>query len=566
MKQKLLSVLLALALIGAVPLAPAFAGEVEQPSPGEGVVAVTSDEGVVATTPDEGESVSEVAITPDEEEVTEAESDSTDSSGISELQSAEGIIPYSSDTVRLFETKAAGAAEIALQTQEAGRLIVTNKWNSAIVVTRGQTGITVAANASTTLAVSQNETITVSESIDDTTFRSWNSSYDASPPVYLCPFVSGVPCAITDMPPMSAFTTDSGGTIAGDRFFSHFNGDSTSKLNSGPGGSLTSLPAGSFNTTGIKFVGNGFFDGFNANGLLASLPAGSFDISGITTAGSDFFGSFNYRGALTSLPTGSFDTSKITTAMGFGFFGYFNCSGALTSLPQDSFDNSGIETVGASFFDSFNLGGDLASLPASFRLPQTLNHVEEAYCINLFADSALTTGNRQVPLYFAAAATDAFTGTDITPASPEAGMTVYVNGSSAPEPPLPVIANFVPWNGTGPATARIDADLEKFVRLTLNGQVVDRAHYTLASGSTIITLSEAYLKTLPNGTHVFTAEFTDGSATLPLTVDTQAAGTGGNNLPTTGDSNTPLVLLAALVLVAAGGGVLLLARRRSRSD
>jgi LPXTG-motif cell wall-anchored protein len=260
----------------------------------------------------------------------------------------------------------------------------------------------------------------------------------------------------------------------------------------------------------------------------------------------------------------------------------------------------------------------------------------------MFSESALVRGDEKVPLYFAAGSMSAFSGTDITPESPNAKQTVWVNASTkditsfafrihsvvhhgtingtditfaslpsgtdvtaltpaivhdgasvSPSGPqnfskpvvytvkavdgseksytvtvlvevkvIPVITEFVPWKGSGPATARIDADLEKFVRLTLNGQVVDPAHYTLASGSTIITLSEAYLKTLSNGTHVFTAEFTDGTATLPLVVDLSTPGTDSNTLPKTGDSGASLVLLAVLALATAGGGLLLLARRR----
>jgi surface protein len=88
-----------------------------------------------------------------------------------------------------------------------------------------------------------------------------------------------------------------------------------------------------------------------------------------TTAPDNFFRCFNYSGALTSLPAGSFDTSAITT-VGNNFFSTFTSSGALTSLPAGSFDTSAITTVGNNFFDSFNSSGKLASLPASFVFPK----------------------------------------------------------------------------------------------------------------------------------------------------------------------------------------------------
>jgi putative cell wall-binding protein len=392
---KLLSVLLALALVGMVPVVPAFAGEGE------------------------------------------------------------------------VETQATAAA-IVLQAQEAGQLTIRNQWESAVIATQGQKDTTVSADNITTLTVAQGETITVRESVPDTTFRQW-SRWGGR-------FASGASCAVTAMPALSAFTTDAGGTSAGNQFFAYFNA----------GGSLTSLPKGSFDTSKITTVGDDFFGYFNSNGSLTSLPTGSFNISNITTFGDNFFYGFNADGSLTTLPDGSFDISKITTARHL-FFYQFNAGGSLTSLPRGSFDTSNITTVGYSFFSGFNFsgsltslpegsfdtskiamvgvnsfaalsdqsnfaalsegsvdtlaigedflayfssGGALTALPGSFRLPKALSSAPgRFYCSNMFANSALTAGNRQVPLYFAVDAQDTFTGTDITPANPTAGTTVYVNGS-----------------------------------------------------------------------------------------------------------------------------------------
>jgi uncharacterized repeat protein (TIGR02543 family) len=64
------------------------------------------------------------------------------------------------------------------------------------------------------------------------------------------------------------------------------------------------------------------------------------------------------------------------------------------------------------------------------------------YCASMFGDSALVAGDRSVPLHFAKAASNAFEGTNITPASPGAGTTVYVNGDPDWAPPAVCTVSF----------------------------------------------------------------------------------------------------------------------------
>ena len=250
------------------------------------------------------------------------------------------------------------ASDIVVKITTQGTGYIKNVWNSTVNYTGTGT-----CPASGTLAAfarvdvsscSANDTMTISEGTPGTSFRQWaennigqyaffgKSNYEAGT-------ARG---EITQMPPMSSFTTDSTGTTAGDSFFANFNYR----------GSLTSLPAGSFNTSNITTAGDNFFNRFNSSGTLTSLPAGSFDTSNITTVGNNFFNGFNSFGALTLLPAGSFDTSNITTA-GEYFFSAFNSSGNLTSLPDGSFNISKITTVGYSFFSDFNYYGALTSLP-----------------------------------------------------------------------------------------------------------------------------------------------------------------------------------------------------------
>jgi uncharacterized repeat protein (TIGR02543 family) len=424
-------------------------------------------------------------------------------------------------------------AQIVLQAQEVGELTVTNQWTGPVVVSQGgKQDVTLQGNlSSTTLTVSADEQVVVRESDPGVTFRSWHYQGMRTG------LVSGVPCAITSMPAMSAFTVDGAGTTAGDCFFCAFNNNGS--LASFPAGSfdtsgittagrnffsvftdsrssLTALPEGSFDISNITTVGNGFFSGFNESGSLASLPAGSFDtsnvteaggyffsdfnyggrlaslpadsfdISGITEAGDHFFSFFNCLGSLVALPAGSFDTSNVTTAEG-SFFSQFNFHGSLASLPAGSFDTSGITTAGDWFFTSFNHFGSLASLPAgsfdisgvttaghhflfvfncassikslpsSFRLPQAPASVGSDYCSSMFSSSPLVAGDRSVPLYFAAAAADAFKGTGIAPESPAAGTTVHVNGGPdySPPPAVRTVAFDARGGSVSPLSVRV---------------------------------------------------------------------------------------------------------------
>ena len=132
-------------------------------------------------------------------------------------------------------------------------------------------------------------------------------------------------------------------------------------------------------------------------------------------------------------------------------------------------------------------------------------------------------------------------------------------------PVYPIITPFGTWNGSGGATVAIDGDFTKFVRLIYNGQAVDSANYTVTSGSTIITLKESYLKTLTNGTYVFTAEFNDGlSEMISLSINkttNEDQNTAG--LPITGEnSNIHIWILFGSVSFATICGTVLVGRRK----
>ena|GEM_PF-4533794 len=122
-----------------------------------------------------------------------------------------------------------------------------------------------------------------------------------------------------------------------------------------------------------------------------------------------------------------------------------------------------------------------------------------------------------------------------------------------------IIDNFPIFDGAGDRTAIIDADASQFVRLTLDSKEVNPSNYTVTSGSTILTLKEAYLSSLPNGSYTFTAHFTNGRAFLISTVSRF----GGVGAPHTGTSTqhdnsnatasliiTPSILISIIYIIA----------------
>jgi hypothetical protein len=72
-----------------------------------------------------------------------------------------------------------------------------------------------------------------------------------------------------------------------------------------------------------------------------------------------------------------------------------------------------------------------------------------------------------------------------------------------------------------------DGDYADFSAVQVDGTNIDAANYSVVEGSTVVTLSNAYLESLGNGSHTFTIVWVDGTASTTLTV--QAA--NGSNDP-----------------------------------
>lgn len=92
-------------------------------------------------------------------------------------------------------------------------------------------------------------------------------------------------------------------------------------------------------------------------------------------------------------------------------------------------------------------------------------------------------------------------------------------------------------------TFRSDADLEDFVRVLVDEEVLDADNYTKSAGSTVITLKADYLATLSAGSHIVEIESKNGIARANFTIqeEEQESKPNPNPSPTPGlkpDSNT----------------------------
>ncbi len=68
---------------------------------------------------------------------------------------------------------------------------------------------------------------------------------------------------------------------------------------------------------------------------------------------------------------------------------------------------------------------------------------------------------------------------------------------------------------------RIDHEYTENVKVEVDGKEVDKVHYKVTKGSTIITFDDMYLNTLAVGTHHVKVTFKDGYATTTLIIKEQ---------------------------------------------
>ena len=142
-------------------------------------------------------------------------------------------------------------------------------------------------------------------------------------------------------------------------------------------------------------------------------------------------------------------------------------------------------------------------------------------------------------------------------------------------------------NTDGNLVIRGNGDFAKFQSVKVDGKVIDAKNYTVAEGSTIVTLKADYLKTLSAGSHSFEIVWTDGAAGTHFTVALNTPGNnndddeddssnesaqgeqGGNAAaqtpaasPKTGDTSNYVLWAVLLVAAVAGIAVVLIKKKK----
>ena len=104
--------------------------------------------------------------------------------------------------------------------------------------------------------------------------------------------------------------------------------------------------------------------------------------------------------------------------------------------------------------------------------------------------------------------------------------------------------------------------LEELTGIYVDGKLVSPSNYTLKSGSTILTLKEAYLKSLSAGTHLITFEYGATTVQTNFQVQKESANPIKDDVPKTGDASSLSWLVIFFVVGSAG---FIYSRKKKRS-
>ena len=111
-------------------------------------------------------------------------------------------------------------------------------------------------------------------------------------------------------------------------------------------------------------------------------------------------------------------------------------------------------------------------------------------------------------------------------------------------------------------TFTVNGAFSKFTGIEVDGKVVDKAHYTAVSGSTIITLKPEYLNTLSVGQHTLTVLFTDAKVDGQFEILAKPQ----PSTPDTGDNSQVTIWIGLLFAAVCGlAGTMVYTRKKKHS-
>ncbi len=108
---------------------------------------------------------------------------------------------------------------------------------------------------------------------------------------------------------------------------------------------------------------------------------------------------------------------------------------------------------------------------------------------------------------------------------------------------------------------RSDAALADFLNVAVDGKVIDSKYYTTAEGSTIVRLSEEYLRTLSDGSHTLDIISLSGTASTTFTIEAKSQADGTIS-PKTGFVKDNALWLIILIAVWTAVGAVVFVQRK----